>query len=139
MSLKALVKKMNALAKTNALELSMATSMQAVTADRIFNQGKAADGSDIGTYSKPYLKTRVKKGYPSSSKVILQAERQMVNDWSVINAGKTLGLGFKNTTNADKSEFVEKTYKKPIFEHTKAELKLIDDLLGKGIKKILNG
>jgi hypothetical protein len=113
--------------------------MQAVTADRIFTQGKAADGSSIGTYSEGYLKTRRKAGYPNSSKVILQATRQMDNDWSVISAGNSVGLGFKNSFNADKSEWVEETYNKSIFDHTEAELTLLESLIDKEINKVLNG
>ena len=137
MSLKSLAKKMNALAKTNKMEVSVATSMLAVTADRIFAQGKSADDSEIGTYSRGYLKTRIKDNYPSSTKVILQATRQMANDWSVISSEDSLGLGFKNQFNADKSGWVEDTYKKPIFKHTSDELKTLDKLLDKGVKKIL--
>ena len=72
MSVKSLIKKMNILAKTNKLELSVATTMQAVTNDRIFTQGKAADNSEIGTYSEGYLKTRKRNNWGSSNKVILQ-------------------------------------------------------------------
>lgn len=138
MSLESLVKRMNSLTKTKRLELSVATSMQAVTADRIFNRGEAADNS-TEEYSASYLKQRIKNGYPSSKKVIFQATRQMANDWSVIPVEVGVGLGFKNSSNADKSEWVEDTYDKPIFEHTKQELKIIDKLISKEIKKILNG
>jgi len=137
MSMKSLIAKMNALAKTNKMETSVATSMLAVTADRVFDQGKDASDSEIGTYSESYLKTRQKNNYPSSTKVILQATRQMANDWSVISNNNSLGLGFKNQTNADKSGWVEDTYKKPIFKHTKEELNLLQRLLDKEIKRIL--
>ena len=137
MSLEKLIAKMNILAKTNKMELSVATSMLAATADRIFSQGKDATESEIGTYSKGYLKTRARKNYPSSTKVILQATRQMVNDWHVINNDKELGLGFINQTNADKSGWVESTYGKDIFKHSKKELTLLNKLLDKEIKKIL--
>ena len=139
MSLKTLVKTMNVLAKTNKIELSVATTMLVVTADRIFDQGKAADGNQIGTYSKGYLKTRVKNNYPSTSKVILQATRQMANDWHVVNTGNVIGLGFKNQANADKSAWVEITYEKSIFDHTKDELGVLQKVLDKEIKKVLNG
>ena len=139
MSLKKLLKKMNRIAKTDEVERFVATSILATTHNRIFAQGKDANNSAIGTYSKAYMKQRIKKNYPSSTKVILQAERQMVNDWSVISAGKVLGLGFKNSANADKSNHVESTYKKKIFKHTKQELKEIDLLIGKKIKQIING
>ena len=130
---------MNLLTKTNLLERSIATSMLAVTADRIFDKGKDASNIQIGTYSKGYLKQRRKDGYPSSTKVILQATRQMVNDWSVIQSGKQLGLGFKNSANADKSEWVEATYKKDIFKHTENEKTLINKIVDKEVKKIING
>lgn len=139
MSLKGLVKKMNRIAKTNEVEVFVATSMLAVTADRIFTQGKDASNSPIGTYSPEYMKQRKRMNYPPSNKVILQATRQMANDWSVISAGKSLGLGFKNSANADKSEHVESTYKKDIFKHTKEERRQIDLLVGKKIKQLLNG
>ena len=130
---------MNILTKTNLLERSIATSMLAVTADRIFDKGKDASNLDIGTYSKEYLKQRRKQGYPNSTKVILQATRQMDNDWSVIQTGKQLGLGFKNSANADKSEWVETTYKKDIFKHTENEKQAINKLVDKEVKKIING
>ena len=139
MSLKQLVKTMNVLAKTNKLELVVASTMLVVTADRIFAQGQAKDNSQIGTYSAGYLKTRVKNNYPNSSKVILQATRQMVNDWSVVNTGNAIGLGFKNQVNADKSGWVEETYGKPIFDHTESELGVLQKVIDKTIKEVLNG
>ncbi len=139
MSLKSLIKKMNRIAKTNEVETFVATNMQAVTADRIFTQGKDASGGQIGLYSAGYIKQRQRDGYPPSRKVVLQATRQMANDWSVISTGNELGLGFKNKANAKKSEWVEDTYKKDIFKHTKEEIKLIDQLIGKKIKQVLNG
>jgi hypothetical protein len=137
MSLKSLVSKMNILAKTNKMEVKVATSMLAVTADRIFAQGKDASNAEIGNYSAGYLKTRVRNNWPSSSKVILQATRQMVNDWTVISTNDSLGLGFKNQVNADKSGYVEDTYTKEIFKHTTDELKTLEALLDKEVKAIL--
>ena len=60
---------MNVLIKTNQLERIVATSMLAATADRIFNEGQDAKGSQIGEYSKGYLKQRVKDNYPNSRKI----------------------------------------------------------------------
>jgi hypothetical protein len=139
MSLKGLLKKMNRIAKTNQVEVFVATSMLATTADRIFTQGKDASNSAIGEYSDGYMKQRKRMNYPSTNKVILQATRQMANDWSVISTGKSLGLGFKNSENANKSEYVESTYKKDIFKHTDQELQEVDLLIGKKIKQLLNG
>ncbi len=139
MSLKKLTKQLNVLLKTNKLQLSIATTMQAETARRIFENGQAADSSQIGTYSEGYLKTRQKDGYPPSDKVILQATRQMVNDWSVISNGSSVGLGFKNKFNADKSVWVEDTYDKSIFAHTETELRTIDELSQDFLDKLFRG
>lgn len=130
---------MKVLQKTNKMELAVATSMLAVTSDRIFTQGKDANNSEIGNYSKGYLKQRQKEGYSSSKKVILQATRQMVNDFSVISNSNSLGLGFKNQFNADKSEWVEDTYDKDIFKHTQEEKDTLNKLVDKEVSKILNG
>lgn len=139
MSLTNLVKRMNVLAKTNVIERTVANSMLATTADRIFGQGKDASNTQIGTYSLGYQKTRIRKGYPNSTNVILQATTQMTNDWSVIQSGQGLGLGFKNQTNADKSGWVEDTYSKKIFAHTEQEKKVINALVQKTVSKIING
>lgn len=130
---------MNVLAKTNVIERTVASSMLATTADRIFGQGKDASNTQIGTYSLGYQKTRIRKGYPNSTNVILQATTQMANDWSVIQSGQGLGLGFKNQTNADKSGWVEETYSKNIFAHTDQEKKVINALVQKTVSKIING
>lgn len=139
MSLTRLIRNLNKIAKTDVIERAVATNMLAVTADRIFNQGKAADGSQIGTYSEGYMKQRAKNNYPSSSTVILQATRQMANDWSVISTGKSLGLGFKNSINADKSEWVEGTYNKKIFSHTDQEKEQINNIIQRELNKLLGG
>ena len=121
------------------MEKAVAVAMLQKTSERIFTEGKAADGGQIGTYSKAYLKLRLKKNYPKSNKVILQSEKQMVHDWSVISNGNTLGLGFKNKFNANKSGWVEETYNKPIFSHTKEEIDLIDKIIDQQVSKIING
>ena len=139
MSLKTLIKRMNVLQKTNKMERAVATSMLTITNERIFDKGKDASNSSLGNYSLGYLKQRVKDNYPNSRKVILQSTRQMVNDFSVISTGQTLGLGFKNQFNADKSGWVEETYNTKIFEHTPQELKSLSSLMEKEVKKILNG
>jgi hypothetical protein len=63
----------------------------------------------------------------------------MANDWSVISKGDSIGLGFKFTLNADISGYNENTYGKDIFKHTADELKLVDEVAAKEVKKILNG
>jgi hypothetical protein len=130
---------MQILAKTNRPELAMVTSMLGTITARIFEQGLDAKGSSIGTYTPAYIKQRQKQNYPNSSKVILQATKQMLSDWSVINTGKKLGLGFKNSFNAEKSEWVEATYKTEIFSSTKDESSLAVKLFDEQVTKIING
>jgi len=111
--------------------------MLAVTSERIFTKGLAANNAAIGKYSLPYLKTRAKKGF-SGRKVILQLTQQMSNDFSVVVEGNKIGLGFKNSFNADKSRFVELTYDKPIFDHTKKETNLLEKTYGKVLRQHFN-
>ena len=139
MSLNSLLKRMKTLENTRKAEIFMAQSMLAITSDRIFTKGKDSNNSEIGKYSLGYQKQRVKEGYPNSSKVILQATRQMVNDWSVVPTRDGIGLGFKNQHNADKSGWVEDTYGKDIFKHTPQEIKTATARFNQAVKKIING
>lgn len=103
---------------------------------RIFQQGKDADGSQIGTYStKPISisrknqsrntgKTYFRGGYreyksligKGSSFVNLRNTDQMNMDYGLHVLGKNeYGMGFNNSFNFDKSEWNEEKYKKEIF------------------------
>lgn len=138
MSLEGLLKRMNTLLRDNLAERNMAISMLPITHSRIFEQGKDSSGGDIGTYSKSYLKQRRKNNYPNSSKVILQATRQMSNDFSVVLEDNFVGLGFKNQLNADKSAWAEGTYGKDIFSHTKNEVSRSVSLLRKEVNRLIS-
>ena len=109
------------------------------TEKRIFDQGKAAKNQRIGTYSKAYQKTRRRRGYQETRKVVLQAENDMRNDYKFLVLGdNSYGSGFTFDVNYNKSKWVEKTYKKPIFVLTDSEEKLISKLIDKEIEKLLN-
>lgn len=136
--LKGLIKKLDILAKTDKIERRVFQTMLGVTSERIFSKGLDANNSEIGKYSKGYIKTRAKNNLGTSSKVILQFKGTMVNDFSLIVDGNTYGLGFKNTLNADKSRWVEDTYDKEIFKHTQEEEQLVNDLFVQEVKKVLN-
>lgn len=135
---------------------------------RIHEEGKASDGSQIGTYSNPYLKIRtgnyqnnkitrgknkgnfkknkagyftrgVLKGQPrpkfnrsDDKKVIVSLTKKLELSYAVKATEKGYGIGFidasidfpnyNNTvTSWDKSQYVEHTYGKPIFNLTKEE------------------
>jgi len=130
------IQKLDSLFRTNKVDREVLTSMLAVTTNRIFTKGLASSERKIAKkYSDQYIKTRSKERGLSGRKVILQFTQQMKNDFSVIVERNLIGLGFKNSFNTEKSHFVEKTYKKDIFEHTKKEEKLIDKLHGKAIER----
>ena len=129
------INNLQVLLNTNKVDREVLTTMQALTSDRIFTKGQDAVGQQIGVYSRGYIKVRIRKGFGTSRKVILQLTQQMRNDWSVIIKGKDLGLGFKNKFNFDKSLFVEKTYKKPIFKHTPQELTKMKQVYGAAVKR----
>ena len=105
---------------------------------RIFRDGIDANGQLIGTYSQEYQKTRRRKHYPISRKVILQATSQMVNDFKfLVLQGNKYGSGFSNIINFKKSELVENTYGKRIFELTNSEDKKLSVILEKEMSKYL--
>ncbi|GAG80841.1 unnamed protein product [marine sediment metagenome] len=113
-------------------------TVHVMTDQRIFRDGIDANGKLIGTYSTSYQKTRRRENYPMSRKVILQATSQMVNDYKfLVLPDGNYGSGFSNDANYDKSIWVEKTYKKPIFELTDSEDKKMEVLLEKELSKYL--
>lgn len=61
--------------------------------ERIHEQGKAADGSLIGTYSVGYLKFRSQNGRGSDSKVIASFTRQLSSALNVVATEKGYGIG----------------------------------------------
>lgn len=104
---------------------------------RIFDEGKDAKNSRIGVYSDAYLKQRKKKGLGSSKKVVLEFTGQMRNDYQLIEKGGKFGSGFLNNFNGQKSEWVEDTYDKSIFDLTSEEERLLTDLLNEETQRIL--
>ncbi len=135
----------NLIKKTKALNLRdkvirrVLQTVHVMTDQRIFRDGIDANGKLIGTYSEGYQKTRRRKNYPISRKVILQATSQMVNDYKfLVLPDGNFGSGFSNTKNFDKSFWVEDTYDKPIFELTDSEDKKLEILLEKEMDKFLS-
>lgn len=116
-------------------------SVHTDTDRRIFRDGIDANSKLIGIYSKSYQKTRRRKAYPISRKVILQATGQMVNDYKfLVLPDGNYGSGFSNTKNFDKSEWVEDTYeykRDGIFGLTVNEEKSIDVRMEKELTRFL--
>ena len=99
---------------------------------RIFVDGKAADGSKIGSYvAGPYKELRAKKGKETSF-VDLSFTNAMRKDYKPTKSG-TVAIGFSNTTEAAKADFNEERYGKIIFALSDKEadlyMKTLDELI----------
>lgn len=98
----------------NYLLRPVAIEVLPMITQRIHQEGKASDGSEIGQYSNSYLKQREKAGRGESKKVIVSLTRQLENNWSVLETTNGYGIGFTNSFNADKLRWVEEMKGKPI-------------------------
>lgn len=125
------------------------TTVLAVHKPRIFEKGLDGKNAKIGTYgTKPISvskknqarqtgKTYFKGGYAEYKKEIgknpgyvnLRNTDQMMNDYGIIFDGGRFGLGFQNTINGQKSDWMEGKYDKDIFDHTNSELDLLGEIL----------
>ncbi|MEE9571459.1 MAG: hypothetical protein V3W20_00250 [Candidatus Neomarinimicrobiota bacterium] len=102
-----LIKKTKALSLRDKVIRRVLQTVHVMTDQRIFRDGIDANGKLIGVYSESYRKTRIRKNYPISRKVILQATSQMVNDYKLlVLPGGNFGSGFSNNFNFDKSFWV---------------------------------
>jgi len=118
-----------------------ASTVLAKQKPRIFEQGLAENGSKIGTYGTNPIsiaknrqarntgKTYFKGGYAEYKTAIgknpgyvnLTNTGQMAADYGLIANGDELAIGFQNSVNADKSEWMEDKYQKDIFSMTDSE------------------
>lgn len=106
---------------------------------RIHIDGEAADGGQIGTYSKRYLALREKKYNRSKdTKVIVSLTRQLENNWSVIATDKGYGVGFLNPFNLQKARWVEQGKGREIFSLSRSEenyiTETVTELVNNGLK-----
>lgn len=130
--------------------IAAANSVFAAQRDRIFNQGKATDGSKIGTYGTKTIsisrsrqarqtgKTYFKGGYreyksltgKEAAFVNLQDTGQMMMDLGTDILGRgEVGIGFSNQFNADKSVWAKEKYNKEIFHTSESEDDLFDKVI----------
>lgn len=131
---------LEALKNPDPLLRTVATSMLPVVHDRIHVEGKAADGSPIGSYSNSYLRLREKKGRLEGKKVVLSFNRDQENDFSVqISSDGKYGLGYKFPINAQKAEWEEKRFGKKIFGLTDPEKELVNKVAQQYVEDLLSG
>lgn len=111
---------------------------------RIFEEGKAANGSEIGKYStKPASISKKKQarqtghtyfpgGYSqykkevgkNPGKVILRDSDQMYTDYGLRGSAGDYGFGFQNDFNTDKSVWNEDHFNKDIFQLSEQEMEV---------------
>lgn len=87
---------------------------------KVANAGKKTKGGSVGS-----KRTNYNRG--TDPKVIISLTGQLENDYIIIPLKDGTAIGFSNSHNYDKSQWVENTYKKKIFNTTKAERDLIDE------------
>lgn len=105
---------------------------------RIHEEGKAANESQIGTYSKSYLKLRERKYNRSSdTKIIVSLTRQLENNWSVIATDKGYGVGFLNPFNLQKARWVEQNKGVKIFSLSPSEEKKLSQVIQELVTDVL--
>lgn len=116
-----IVMKLKIIINSENVGRAMAVGMLPEVQHRIHVEGKAADGSQIGNYSVPYLRRREKK-YGPDPKVILSDTRSMQNNFIVsANSEGKWGLGWLDDLNFNKAKWNEERYGKPIFKLTETE------------------
>lgn len=158
-----LIKKMQVVASRDSLDMmsrEMAFSIAGEMRTRIHEQGKDSSGAEIGNYSPEYMRVRTdqlpqqftrgeKKGDTrpkfnriANTKVVASLTRQMENDMTAgpIKTTDGYGIGFRNSENYNKSQFIESTYNKKVFALTEEEKKkakaIAEDFINRQIQKI---
>lgn len=126
--------------KSDKILRVVAQSMVTVVHDRIHEEGKDANNSQIGEYSNSYLKLRTKKYNRSEDKkVVLSLTRQEENDFSIQPTNDGYGLGYTNEENFKKSQWAEKRYNKKISDLTTEEKELVVKVAEHEVNRLLNG
>ena len=125
---------------------------------RIHVEGKASDGSQIGAYSSGYMKVRTgdfgnrptakkwkNKGQPrprynrtNDPKIILSLTRQMEDGMKVFPLENGAGIGWDNDLDFKKSQWVEETYGKEVYQLTADELEGAMNVANVEINRILS-
>jgi hypothetical protein len=123
-----IVAKVNSAIKSDKGRRIALTTVMSVHKPRIFEKGQAANGSQIGTYSKKYgEKKRLLGRNPGF--VNLRLTDQMMLDYGIIINGDQYAFGFQNSFNADKAGWTSDRYNKDIFHLSESELDLLMDIL----------
>ena len=120
------------LAATSGIGRAVASDLLTLTKIRIFEDGKATDGSEIGTYTANTIAIKKKKGRFTSSKVNLRDTGKLASSYIFSTKGKNeFVLGFAQVsrsggeTNTSIIKKLEEQYGQ-IFQITRSEAQGID-------------
>lgn len=149
------INKINGIIRNEQNQRIALTTIMSKHKPRIFQSGQDATGAKIGTYGTNPIsisaknqaratgKTYFKGGYAEYKKdvgknpgfVILRNTDQMMMDYGILRSGSGWGFGFQNSTNAEKSDWMQTKYDKEIFALSDPELNLLGDVLLDQINK----
>jgi hypothetical protein len=107
---------------------------------RIFERGKAADGTPIAaSYSERYKEFKRSKGF-NVSVINLQLTGSLFADYRllVLKKGKRYAFGVQNRINALKIKGNEGRYNKKIFEISSNEEKVLIRTINERIKRVIS-
>ena len=108
---------------------------------RIHTEGLNSAGKPIGEYANSYMKIRESSKYnrSSSKKIIFSLSGQMENDFNIVaNQANHYGLGFKNTINADKAQWLQERFGR-VYDLTEKEKDHANLVANDFIAEYLNG
>ena len=114
-----------------------ASSLMAAMRVRIFMDGRAKDGNQIGTYTPAYMKVRKAHGRGSDTKVILSLTRSMENSMELYPLTNGTGIGFSTAENVQKANWCERTYGKQIFAPMAEERAMVESIAQEYIHKYI--
>jgi hypothetical protein len=130
-----LINEVNAMLQTDRIMIAAMNSVLVKQKERIFQDGRAADGSNIGTYktngSRKSRRSRI------GQKVVLRESNQMMMDLTTHVLGNNeYGIGFNNSFNKDKAVWNEDRFGKDIFSSSDEEDELVLRVIDFELKKI---
>ena len=133
---KNIIAELDNLIDTDQAERAALITVLAFYKDRIFVEGKDANGRLTKTYTKKYIKVRAINNRGSNPKKIFSLTRQLENDLTLL-AG-SLSFGCNNPHNYDKTQWLQAMEGTEIFDNlTSEELDLLIKVFDFEVKKRL--
>ncbi len=131
-----LIAELDILIDTDQAERAALITVLAFYKDRIFIEGKDANGRITRSYTKKYLKIRAKNNRGSGDKKVFSLTRQLENDLTLL--ADSLSFGCNNPHNYDKTQWLQAMEGVEIFDNlTSEELDLLITVFDFEIKKRL--